>query len=40
LLVYDVTKEKSFDNISRWMDELKHQAEPDIVIILVGNKVD
>ena len=26
--------------MSRWIEELKYHAEPDIVIILVGNKVD
>lgn len=40
LLVYDVTKEKTFDSVLRWMEELKTQADPDIVIILVANKVD
>jgi GTPase SAR1 family protein len=40
LLVYDITKEKSFESVTKWMDELKHQAEPDIIIMLVGNKVD
>ena len=24
----------------RWMEELKAQAEPDVLIMLVGNKVD
>ena len=40
LLVYDVSNEKSFAAVKRWMEELKDQAEPDIVIMLVGNKVD
>ena len=40
LLVYDVTKEKSFESVTKWMEELKYHAEPDIVIMLVGNKVD
>lgn len=40
LLVYDVTNAKSFDNAQRWIEELKSKAEPDIVIILVGNKID
>ncbi len=38
--MYDITKESSFKNISRWMQELKSNAEPDIVIMLVGNKFD
>jgi len=40
LVVYDVTKEKTFDSVTRWVEELKYHAEPDIVIVLVGNKVD
>eukprot|EP00913_Durusdinium_trenchii_P002774 g2566.t1 len=40
LLVYDVTKETSFKNAAKWMEELRQSAEPDIVIMLVGNKVD
>ena len=40
LLVYDVTNEKSFLNLKKWLDDLKENAEPDIVIMLVGNKID
>jgi small GTP-binding protein len=40
LLVYDITKGKTFESVLRWMEELKTQADPDIVIVLVGNKVD
>ena len=40
LLVYDITNEKTFYAAKRWMEELRDHAEPDIVIMLVGNKVD
>jgi len=40
LLTYDVTRQNTFQNCVKWMDELRQQAEPDIVIMLVGNKVD
>mmetsp|Transcript_23575 Transcript_23575/g.66101 ORF Transcript_23575/g.66101 Transcript_23575/m.66101 type:complete len:214 (+) Transcript_23575:45-686(+) len=40
LLVYDVTKQSTFQNCAKWMEELRQNAEPDIVIMLVGNKVD
>mmetsp|Transcript_34611 Transcript_34611/g.84722 ORF Transcript_34611/g.84722 Transcript_34611/m.84722 type:complete len:211 (-) Transcript_34611:169-801(-) len=40
LLVYDVTKKATFQNCTKWLDELRQNAEPDIVIMLVGNKVD
>lgn len=39
-MVYEVTKEKTFENVTKWMEELKYNAESDIVIMLVGNKVD
>ncbi|OMJ75934.1 hypothetical protein SteCoe_24830 [Stentor coeruleus] len=39
-LVYDVTNEKSFIACKRWMEDLRDHAEPDIVIMLVGNKAD
>ena len=26
--------------MKKWLDELKDHAEPDIVIVLVGNKID
>ena len=40
LLVYDVCQEKTFQNVKRWLDELKEHADPDIIIMLVGNKYD
>lgn len=40
LVVYDVTKEDTFINAKRWMEELKAAAEPECVIYLVGNQVD
>mmetsp|Transcript_21932 Transcript_21932/g.41295 ORF Transcript_21932/g.41295 Transcript_21932/m.41295 type:complete len:206 (+) Transcript_21932:65-682(+) len=40
LLVYDITQANTFKSCQRWMDELRASAEPDIVIMLVGNKVD
>merc|ERR1739848_879696 len=35
-----MTKQASFQNCVKWMEELRQNAEPDIVIMLVGNKVD
>eukprot|EP01017_Pseudomicrothorax_dubius_P019802 TRINITY_DN2182_c0_g1_i9.p1 TRINITY_DN2182_c0_g1~~TRINITY_DN2182_c0_g1_i9.p1 ORF type:complete len:190 (-),score=34.23 TRINITY_DN2182_c0_g1_i9:295-864(-) len=40
LLVYDVTKPTTFANLEKWLTELKEVAEPDIVIMTVGNKID
>lgn len=40
LVVYDVTKQATFANVIKWMHELRNSSDPDIVIMLVGNKVD
>ncbi|GMH25673.1 hypothetical protein Nepgr_027516 [Nepenthes gracilis] len=40
LLVYDVTKPTSFDNVSRWLKELRDHADSNIMIMLIGNKTD
>jgi Ras-related protein Rab-11A len=40
LLVYDITKSVSFENVERWLKELRDHADSNIVIMLVGNKSD
>jgi len=40
LLVYDITKRESFNNISIWIDECKNQTAKTISLVLVGNKSD
>ena len=40
LIVYDITKEQSFMSIKKWIEEVREHAEPEIVIMLVGNKLD
>ncbi|CEM27743.1 unnamed protein product [Vitrella brassicaformis CCMP3155] len=40
LLVYDVTKAQTFQNCTKWLEDLRNNAEPDIVVMVVGNKVD
>lgn len=39
-LVYDITKEKSFESVQRWLQEIRLHADRDIVLMLVGNKLD
>ena len=39
LLVYDISKQVTFENVERWLKELRDHAEANIVIMLVGNKV-
>ena len=38
--MYDVVRAESFQNCKRWLEDLKGNAEPDIVVMLVGNKLD
>lgn len=40
LLVYDITKQRSYENVQRWLTELRSHADSDIAIMLVGNKSD
>ncbi|GER25332.1 RAB GTPase 11C [Striga asiatica] len=40
LLVYDVTKKTTFENVNRWLRELRDHADSNIVIMLIGNKTD
>lgn len=39
-VIYDVTKASSFEKAKSWVKELQRQANPNIVIALVGNKID
>ncbi|KAJ1921340.1 Vacuolar protein sorting-associated protein 21 [Mycoemilia scoparia] len=40
MVVYDVTRQSSLEKAKAWVKELQRQANPNIVISLVGNKLD
>lgn len=40
LLVYDISKHQTYENVTRWLKELRDHADSNIVIMLVGNKSD
>jgi small GTP-binding protein len=41
LLMYDVTIESSFNNVYKWLDEIKKELDLELtIIILVANKID
>ena len=40
LIVFDITNKKSFENISRWVDELYIIKPNPIIKTLIGNKYD
>jgi len=40
LLVYDITNEKSFDNIKNWIRNIEEHASADVEKMVLGNKCD
>merc|ERR1712189_159015 len=40
LLVYDIAKHLTYENVERWLKELRDHADQNIVVMLVGNKSD
>ena len=40
LLCYSMGDLQSFENLKKWMDEIRTQCSPDVMIYLVGNKSD
>ncbi len=40
LVCYDVTDKSSFDNIQKWVNKVKMEADPNCAMLLVGNKID
>ena len=40
MLVYDIAKHLTYENVERWLKELRDHADSNIVIMLVGNKSD
>lgn len=40
LLVFDISRKSTFSHVTDWLNDLRQIAEPDIVVILVGNKAD
>ena len=40
LLVYDITRKATFENIDKWLAEIKLSSNNEINMILIGNKCD
>ena len=40
LVVYDIAKRESFNNVSSWIEDYRNQSPKTIYMILVGNKSD
>ena len=40
LVVYDITSKISFENIDKWMLEIKEKSSKDLKLMIIGNKCD
>ena len=40
ILMYDVTSQRTFDNIRKWLTQIKEEASSKVCIILIANKID
>ena len=40
IIVYEIDKRKSFENIQNWVNLFKLNSQPDTIIFIVGNKSD
>jgi small GTP-binding protein len=40
LIVYDITRRDSFNNIPTWLEDVRKNANPNTTIMLIGNKCD
>ena len=40
IIVYSIDNEESFNNIEKWLNDIKTQSSPDVKIFLIGNKAD
>ncbi|XP_036441790.1 ras-related protein Rab-8B isoform X3 [Colossoma macropomum] len=40
MLVYDITNEKSFENIKNWIRNIEEHASSDVERMILGNKCD
>ena len=39
-IVYDITSRKSFDNVDKWIEEIKEKIPNYIKLLVIGNKID
>ncbi|KAL1345959.1 hypothetical protein HN51_019611 [Arachis hypogaea] len=40
LVVYDISRHVTFENVERWLKELRDHTDANLVVMLVGNKAD
>ena len=40
MLVYDITRRRSFENIAKWLRKIDEHAKEDVIKLFIGNKCD
>ena len=40
ILIYDVTNKKTFDNIKKWLLQIKEESSSKVSVVLIANKID
>ena len=40
LLMYDITNDKTYSNIQKWITQIKEETSSNIVVFIIGNKID
>jgi Ras-related protein Rab-2A len=40
LLVYDITRRDTFNHLTTWLEDARSHSNPNMVIMLIGNKTD
>lgn len=40
LLVFDISRRSTFEQLTKWLEEVKEHGSPTMTIVLIGNKTD
>ena len=40
IIVYSINSQETFDNVEKWLKELRSHSNPDVKVFLIGNKTD
>jgi Ras-related protein Rab-11A len=40
MIVYDITRPESFNNVDKWFNEIREYGDKNVVIMMAGNKSD
>ena len=40
LLIYNITSIQTYENVRNWISRIKEETSPNVVIYIIGNKID